>query len=151
MLKDLRRGHSLACQQPPHAHAAHAHAANPKQQPVADLRNDLHLHCPTVPPDVCAGVHGWGIFAARDMPQDSMVVEYRGVSMRPVVAEVLEQRYRVQGKDCYFFKVGRGSLGREREEGGASGLERQGPHHHHMENSPAIAIVQCFILAFDKT
>ncbi len=53
----------------------------------------------------CVGVHGWGIFALRDIPAGTLVSEYRGVCVRPSVAEVLEQKYRDSGRDCYFFKV----------------------------------------------
>jgi hypothetical protein len=47
------------------------------------------------------------MFVLRDVPQDTLVSEYRGVCVRPAVAEVLEERYKAGGRDCYFFKVGK--------------------------------------------
>ncbi|GLI58735.1 hypothetical protein VaNZ11_000489, partial [Volvox africanus] len=52
-----------------------------------------------------SGVHGWGIFAKVDIPQDSVVTEFRGEVVRPVLADLRERRYRAQGRDCFLFHV----------------------------------------------
>ncbi|KXZ47440.1 hypothetical protein GPECTOR_35g878 [Gonium pectorale] len=52
-----------------------------------------------------SGIHGWGIFARVDIPQDAVVTEFRGEAVRPVLADLRERRYRAQGRDCYMFHV----------------------------------------------
>lgn len=52
-----------------------------------------------------SGIHGWGLIARKDMPKDSMVLEYRAQVVRRSVADKRERAYTRQGIECYFFGV----------------------------------------------
>merc|ERR1712196_135556 len=51
------------------------------------------------------GIHGWGLFARRDIEQGEFLIEYRGDRIRPHVANEREAQYRREGKDMYLFSL----------------------------------------------
>ena len=52
-----------------------------------------------------SGIHGWGLFARRDIEQGEFLIEYRGDRIRPHVANERELQYRREGKDMYLFSL----------------------------------------------
>ena len=57
-----------------------------------------------------SAIHNWGLFTTRPVPKDGMVVEYMGVAIRSVMADLREKEYengtaKGQGGDCYMFRL----------------------------------------------
>lgn len=57
---------------------------------------------------VQSGIHGWGLIARTEMKQDSMIIEYRGESLRRCMADFRERIYRAKDMDCYLFNINDG-------------------------------------------
>ncbi|KAL6758056.1 hypothetical protein V8C86DRAFT_1809198 [Haematococcus lacustris] len=45
------------------------------------------------------------MFALEEHAPDSLVAEYRGDALRPIVADMREKRYHREGRDCFLFKL----------------------------------------------
>ena len=58
-----------------------------------------------------SSIHGWGVFARRDILMDEIIAEYVGEAVRPVVADRRENEYDRQHSEgglmggCYMFRV----------------------------------------------
>lgn len=50
-----------------------------------------------------SGIHGWGLMAREFIPADTMIIDYRGDSIRKPLADKRERLYKACGKDCYLF------------------------------------------------
>ena len=52
-----------------------------------------------------SAIHGWGLFARRDIEQGEFVIEYRGDLIRHHTANRRESQYKVDKKDLYLFAI----------------------------------------------
>ena len=52
-----------------------------------------------------SGIHGWGLMAKRDLKAGSMVIEYRGETVREIIANRREHQYNITKHDCFLLKM----------------------------------------------
>ena len=58
-----------------------------------------------------SGIHGWGVFARRDIMMDEIIAEYVGEAVRSIVADRRENEYDRQHSQgglmggCYMFRI----------------------------------------------
>lgn len=58
-----------------------------------------------------SGIHGWGVFAKRNIMKDEIITEYVGEKVRQVIADLREAKYDRDHRDggllggCYMFRV----------------------------------------------
>ena len=50
-----------------------------------------------------SNIHGWGLIAKTHIKAGTMVVPFRGESVRPSVANLREKAYELSGRDCYLL------------------------------------------------
>ena len=51
-------------------------------------------------------IHGWGLFAKRDYPKNSMIAEYMGEAICQPIADKREKKYEELGMgSCYMFRL----------------------------------------------
>jgi NuA3 HAT complex component NTO1 len=50
-----------------------------------------------------SNIHGWGLIAKTHIKAGTMVVPFRGESVRPSVANLREKAYEASGRDCYLL------------------------------------------------
>ena len=50
-----------------------------------------------------SNIHGWGLVAKRAIKAGTMVIPFRGESLRPSVANLRERAYEASGHDCYLL------------------------------------------------
>jgi SET domain-containing protein len=48
-------------------------------------------------------VHGSGLFAAERIQAGQFVIEYVGRTIRPVLSDIFEERYKQQGLDSFYL------------------------------------------------
>ena len=52
-----------------------------------------------------SNIHGWGIIAKQNVKAGTMVIEYRGETVRPTIADLREKAYEERGLDCYLLRA----------------------------------------------
>lgn len=51
-------------------------------------------------------IHGWGLFAKKDYPKNSMIAEYMGETIGQPIADKREKMYEISGEgSCYMFRL----------------------------------------------
>lgn len=51
-------------------------------------------------------IHGWGLFAKKDYPKNSMIAEYMGEAICQPIADKREKKYEILGMgSCYMFRL----------------------------------------------
>lgn len=50
-------------------------------------------------------IHGLGLFAAEHIPVNDIIIEYVGEIIRPIIADIREEKYRLSSIGSYCFKI----------------------------------------------
>eukprot|EP00002_Diphylleia_rotans_P001345 TRINITY_DN10756_c0_g1_i1.p1 TRINITY_DN10756_c0_g1~~TRINITY_DN10756_c0_g1_i1.p1 ORF type:complete len:1088 (+),score=124.87 TRINITY_DN10756_c0_g1_i1:76-3339(+) len=50
-------------------------------------------------------IHGWGLYANRDISVGEMIIEYTGELIRKRVADIREKQYEARNIGCYMFRL----------------------------------------------